>query len=207
VSRHRDAALQLVNARNRLKTSLFRDNRVYYVSQKFIERFAICAIEWQVARQFMSRQLRTRRTGHAHGERNMPRRSRLPPVELSEEEHRQLEQWARQRRRRALALRARIVLSCRDGRPNCEVARRLSVTTQTVGKWRGRFVARRLRGLLDEPRSGAPRSISDAVVESVLAKTLHEHPPDAARWSSRRLASALGISQRAVLRIWRTFEL
>ena len=136
----------------------------------------------------------------------MPRRSRLPPIELSAEEHRQLEQWARQRRRRALALRARIVLCCRGGGPNRVVAQRLSVTTQTVGKWRGRFVARRLRGLLDEPRSGAPRSISDAVVETVLAKTLHEQPPDAARWSSRRLASVLGISQRAVLRIWHTFD-
>ena len=138
----------------------------------------------------------------------MPRRSRLQPIALSEQEHQQLEQWARKRRSAAaLALRARIVLSCRDGRPNREVAQRLGVTTQTVGKWRGRFMARRLHGLLDEPRSGAPRSISDAVVESVLAKTLHEQPPDAERWSSRRLASALGISQRAVLRIWRTFEL
>jgi transposase len=80
------------------------------------------------------------------------------------------------------------------------------VTTQTVGKWRSRFIARRLAGLVDEPRSGAPRSISDALVEAVLAKTLHEQPPDAGRWSSRRLANELGISQRAVLRIWRAFE-
>jgi transposase len=137
----------------------------------------------------------------------MARRSRLTPIALSGEELRQLEQWARQRRRGALALRARIVLSCRDGRANRQVARRMHVTAQTVGKWRGRFLERRLRGLLDEPRSGAPRSISDAVVETVLAKTLHEHPPDAARWSSRRLANALGISQRAVLRIWHTFDL
>ena len=61
-------------------------------------------------------------------------------------------------------------------------------------------------GLLDQPRSGAPRSISDALVEAVLAKTLHEHPPDAERWSSRRLASELGVSQRAILRIWRAFD-
>jgi transposase len=138
----------------------------------------------------------------------MARRSRMKPLALSEEEQRQLRQWARTRRSApALALRARIVLSCGDGRSNREVARRIRVTTQTVGKWRARFVARRLRGLLDEPRSGAPRSISDAIVETVLAKTLHEHPPDATRWSSRRLATALGISQRAVLRIWHTFEL
>jgi transposase len=87
-----------------------------------------------------------------------------------------------------------------------DIATRLAVSTQTVGKWRARFIGRRLAGLLDDPRSGAPRSISDALVEAVLAKTLHEQPPDAGRWSSRRLAHELGISQRAVLRIWRTFE-
>jgi transposase len=135
-------------------------------------------------------------------------RSRLPSLVLSAEERAQLRNWSRSRRtRRALALRARIVLGCSDGRSNRAVARSVGVTTQTVSKWRGRFLAQRLRGLRDQPRSGAPRSISDALVEAVLAKTLHERPPDAPRWSSRRLASALGLSQRAVLRIWRTFEL
>lgn len=136
----------------------------------------------------------------------MPHRSHLTRLTLTDEEQGQLEAWARRRRSGALALRARIVLACRHGRSNREVARRLKITTQTVGKWRARFVARRLAGLLDEPRCGAPRSISDALVEAVLAKTLHEQPPDATRWSSRRLANELGISQRAVLRIWRTFE-
>jgi transposase len=83
----------------------------------------------------------------------------------------------------------------------------LRVTAQTVGKWRARFLAQGVQGLADQPRSGAPRSISDAVVEAVLAKTLHEKPPDGARWSSRRLAAVLGASQRTVLRIWHTFEL
>ena len=137
----------------------------------------------------------------------MSRRSHLEPIALSKDERAQLEQWARSRKRaRALALRARIVLRCDSGRSNREVAQLLDVTTQTVGKWRGRFVRRRMRGLVDAPRPGAPRSISDALVEAVLAKTLHEPPPDAARWSSRRLANLLGISQRAVLRIWRAFD-
>ena len=138
----------------------------------------------------------------------MQHRSKLPLIILTEEELVQLKGWARGRRgAAALALRARIVLACEHGYHNREVAERLGVTTQTVGKWRARFVARRRAGLVDEPRSGAPRSISDALVEAVLAKTLHEQPPDAARWSSRRLAHELGISQRAVLRIWRTFDL
>jgi transposase len=135
-------------------------------------------------------------------------RSRLTPITLTDEEREQLADWARGRRRAcAIAKRARIVLACDGGRTNREVARRLRVTTQTVGKWRARFVARRLEGLMDKPRCGAPRSISDALVEAVLTKTLHEQPPDAARWSSRQLASALGISQRAVLRIWHAFDL
>jgi transposase len=138
----------------------------------------------------------------------VPHRSRLTPVSLTDEEQEQLRTWAGARpRAAAIAVRARIVLACQGGGTNRDVARRLRVTTQTVGKWRARFVARRLEGLLDEPRSGAPRSISDALIEAVLAKTLHERPPDAVRWSSRRLASALGISQRAVLRIWHAFDL
>ena len=138
----------------------------------------------------------------------MHRRSHLPPITLSAEEQIQLRRWSRSKRRvgAALALRASIVLQCRQGRSNREVARRVGVTAQTVCKWRQRFVAERVPGLLDQPRSGAPRSISDALVEAVLAKTLHEQPPNAARWSSRRLASELGISQRAILRIWRAFD-
>jgi transposase len=135
-------------------------------------------------------------------------RSRLTPITLTDEEREQLKEWARSRTRpRTIGKRARIILACDGGRTNRQVARGMRVTTQTVGKWRTRFVARRLEGLTDKPRSGAPRSISDALVEAVLTKTLHEQPPDAPRWSSRQLASALGISQRAVLRIWHAFDL
>jgi len=137
----------------------------------------------------------------------MHHRSRLQPVTLSTEEQTQLRRWSRSKRRiAALALRARIILQCQQGRSNREVARRVGVSAQTVCKWRQRFLADRVPGLLDQPRSGAPRSISDALVEAVLAKTLHEHPPDAERWSSRRLASELGVSQRAILRIWHAFD-
>ena len=134
--------------------------------------------------------------------------SRLRPLVITEEELRQLRAWAQARRSSpALALRARIVMACRGDAPNTAIARQLNISAQTVGKWRARFVARRLAGLTDDPRSGAPRSISDALVEAVLAKTLHETPPGTPRWSSRQLASALGISQRAVLRIWHAFDL
>ena len=62
-------------------------------------------------------------------------------------------------------------------------------------------------GLLDEPRPGAPRTIGDARVERVIAKTLHEKPREATHWSSRTMAKASGLSQTAVMRIWHAFGL
>ena len=75
-----------------------------------------------------------------------------------------------------LALRARIVLACADGRSNTGVAADLRVCVNTVGKWRSRFLEQRLDGLLDQPRSGRPRTIDDADVERVIALTLETTP-------------------------------
>ena len=136
----------------------------------------------------------------------MERRSTLRPLKLTDAERTQLRSWVRRRRlARALALRARIVLACHAGRSNREVAAALHITAQTVGKWRARFLVARTAGLRDQPRTGAPHSIPDELVQAVLTKTLHERPPDAQRWSSRRLAQLVGVSQRAVVRIWRDF--
>jgi transposase len=138
----------------------------------------------------------------------MQRNPRIKSITLTPKEKEQLHGWARgQEVSRALKLRARIVLACDQGCSNHKVAKLLRVSTQTVGKWCARFAERRLQGLLDKPRSGAPRSISDAVVEAVVAKTLHEKPSGTARWSSRQMAKAVGLSQTAVLRIWHTFDL
>jgi transposase len=106
-----------------------------------------------------------------------------------------------------LAQRARIILACAEGKTNTAVAAELGITKQMVGKWRTRFVEQRLDGLLDEPRPGAPRQISDADVERVITLTLETKPDDATHWSTRSLASKSGMSQSAVSRIWRAFAL
>jgi transposase len=127
---------------------------------------------------------------------------------LSTVENSQLVEWTRRSKTaQALALRARIVLGCARGTSNGEVARVLRVTPQTVGKWRSRFVARRLEGLLDEPRPGTPRKLSDAQVERVIVNTLNQRPRDATHWSTRSLARKLGLSQSSVSRVWRAFGL
>ena len=107
----------------------------------------------------------------------------------------------------APALRARIVLGCADGLENREVAARERVTPQTVSKWRARFVAQRLDGLPDAPRSGAPRSIDDARVDAVITRRLESVPKGATHWSTRLMAREMDVSQTAVTRIWHAFGL
>jgi len=127
---------------------------------------------------------------------------------LSESEREQLVALTlRRKTAQALALRARIVLACAQGIDNKVVAARQRVTPQTVSKWRARFVEQRLDGLLDAPRPGAPRSIDDARVDAVIAKTLGSVPAGATHWSTRAMAREMVVSQTAVTRIWRAFGL
>ncbi len=129
-------------------------------------------------------------------------------IELSPAEVDELQRWLRRPKTgQALALRARIVLACAEGRTNSAVASSLGVSMPTVGKWRRRFSEMRLDGLLDEPRPGAPRKISDTDVERVLALTLETKPRAATHWSTRSMAETSGMSQSAVSRIWRAFAL
>jgi len=127
---------------------------------------------------------------------------------LSGEERETLERWARRpKTNQALAQRARIILATASGSTNTEVAARLGVIKQTVGKWRTRFLHKRLDGLLDEPRPGTPRRLSDAEVERVLTMTLESTPKNATHWSTRSLAAACGLSNASVHRVWRAFAL
>jgi transposase/transposase-like protein len=112
----------------------------------------------------------------------------------------------RSRVNRAVAFRARIVLACVEA-SDTVVARRLRVTKTTVAKWRSQFVEHRLAGLYDEPRVGAPRTITDEAVEALIVKTLETTPAGETHWSTRSMAKAVGISHTMVGRIWRTFRL
>src|SRR5579872_467652 len=138
----------------------------------------------------------------------MRRGPKPKPISLSVEENNRLVEWTRRHKTsQALALRARIVLASQQNLTNGQIALQLRVTPQTVGKWRARFLKARLDGLVDEPRPGAPRTVSDEQVERVIAKTLHEKPREATHWSSRMMAKTTGLSQTAVMRIWHAFGL
>ena len=129
-------------------------------------------------------------------------------IELSDDERRQLESWSRRRTSsQALAQRSQIVLLAAEGLKNTEIADRLGVHRSVARRWRGRFSELRLDGLLDEPRPGQPRKITDAKVEEVIVKTLESTPKDATHWSTRSMAKEVGLNQSAVHRIWKAFGL
>jgi transposase len=137
-------------------------------------------------------------------ERGRPRQ----PLSVTDEEREVLVRWSRRPKSpQSIAQRARIVLLAAEGMSNVAVAERVGVNQATVVKWRKRFLAGRLDGLVDEPRPGAPRSISDADVEAVIVRTLEDTPPDATHWSTRDLANRVGMSPSSVGRIWQAFGL
>src|SRR5690242_9450862 len=129
-------------------------------------------------------------------------------LNVTAEERQKLESWVRRpKTAQRLAWRARIVLSCAEGNKNQDVAQQLGLDVHTVGKWRERFRKRRLEGLADEARPGAPRQISDEQVQAVITRTLETRPTSGTHWSTRSLAQEMGLSQTAVSRIWRAFAL
>jgi transposase len=132
----------------------------------------------------------------------------LSPLELTDGERDRLESWTRRRTSaQALAMRSRIVLLAAAGLNNTQIAGELGIHRNVAGKWRARFLEHRLDGLSDEPRPGRPRTISDEQVEAVIVKTLETTPKDATHWSTRSMAREVGLTQSAVLRIWRAFGL
>jgi transposase len=108
---------------------------------------------------------------------------------------------------RALAERARIVLAAADGLNNKEIAAKVGVCSATAGTWRNRFAAKRLDGLYDEPRPGAPREIGDDEIAATIRKTLETVPNGATHWSLRTMGREVGHAPSTVHRIWRAFGL
>src|SRR5262245_42006976 len=137
----------------------------------------------------------------------------MPPnvavaIELSEDERAQLQAWTRRRTSaQALAQRARIVLAAAARLTNAEIAERLGISRNMAMTWRSRFAEHRLDGLLDEPRPGRPRTITDEQVEEVIVTTPETTPQGATHWSTRAMAREVGLTQSAALRIWGAFGL
>lgn len=128
-------------------------------------------------------------------------------IELSEAERLELRSLARaQKTGQAMARRARIVLAAAAGPENQAICVEVGADANTVGKWRRRFAANRLDGLLDEPRSGTPRKIGDQIADTIR-RTLETRPARETHWSLRSMAKVVGYAPSTIHRIWRAFGL
>src|ERR1700692_81262 len=138
----------------------------------------------------------------------MPKGRPVALVTVTAEQRNHLESWSkRPKTAQALAMRSRIILLAAAGPSNTAIARQLSTRPHTVGKWRKRFLEQGVDGLLDEPRPGTPRKLSDRQVEKVITRTLESQPAAATHWSTRDMAKACGLSQSSISRIWRASSL
>lgn len=139
----------------------------------------------------------------------MGSRGRPPAaVTLTDSEREALQRWARRHSTsQSLALRSNIVLACAEQRSNLDISAEVGCSKATVSKWRLRFMQRGLGGLVDLPRSGAPRTITDDIVEAVVVDALETTPDEDTHWSTRGMATKHGISRETVGRIWRAFGL
>ncbi|MFC9331395.1 GntR family transcriptional regulator [Kitasatospora sp. NPDC057015] len=134
----------------------------------------------------------------------------LAPLRLTGQERAALLAWLQPgARTEALAQRARIVLACDDAAAGgvpvaaSAVARRLHSSKAAVEEWHGRFLENRVEGLLPRRGRGRPRSVTDAQVADVLARTRYDTPPDAPRWTKQLMAAQAGLSASTISRIWR----
>jgi len=101
------------------------------------------------------------------------------------------------------ARRAHIILLSADRLPVIEVARQTGVGRPTVWRWQQRFAEEGVEGLLrDKTRKPGKSPLSAGTVAEVLALPCSEPPGEATHWSGRMVADAVGVSLRAVQRIW-----
>src|SRR5579862_2059332 len=130
------------------------------------------------------------------------------PLVLTADEQERLQSLAhRARSQPVLARRARVILASAQGLANQVVAKQVRCSMGMVNKWRSRFLKKRLEGLDDEPRPGAPRQVTDALAETVVIQTLESMPCGQTHWGTRSLAQASGLSRMTINRIWRAFGL
>ena len=130
----------------------------------------------------------------------------LTPLILSPQQHDQLTSISRSRSMpHALVKRAKIILLAAKGLNNASISEKLGLSRPTVGQWRRRYLEQGIMGLHDELKPGAPRSIRDERIATLIRKTLKTKPKDRTHWSCRSIAKEAELSKSTVHRVWQAF--
>jgi len=132
-----------------------------------------------------------------------------PAITLNPDQRAALQQQARSRSLPARVVeRARIVLLAAQGQQDKQIAAAMKTTPKKVSRWRSRFLTLGMAGLeRDAPRPGRTPKISASFIRRVVNLTTRHKPPNATHWSTRSMATAVGISEASVRRIWRSHGL
>ena len=130
-------------------------------------------------------------------------------ITLSADEKKQLEKNVRSKKTSVrLVERSRIILLAAEDIPNYKIADELEIDVNKVGRWRNRFDQKRIQGIeKDLPRGGnhgGKNSVAQAKLRSKIIKiTTQEKPKDGTHWTTRGLATVLGINHSFINRVWR----
>lgn len=128
-----------------------------------------------------------------------------PKIDLLPATERELRILSKRRRVEArVQQRARVILLAAKGEQNIAIAVAVGLDRRQVALWRQRFVAGGIQALMgDATRPGRPPQILPAIESRIVQTTLHEKPMAATHWSTRTLATHLGLSATTVRRVWR----
>ena len=138
-----------------------------------------------------------------------PALMRATTIQLTESEREALRSWTRNgKTEQRMYMRAQVILLAGEGKATKEIAESLSIRKATVSKWRTRFAAQRIDGLIDQPRPGKPASYDKDTEKRVLAVLDKEPPRGYATWNGRLVAEELGdVSKDHVWRILRQHKI
>src|ERR1051325_2078717 len=104
--------------------------------------------------------------------------------------------------------RAQIILFSAERLPVLQVAQRAGTSRPAVWRWQERYAEAGVEGLLrDKTRPPGTKPVPTATIVRVLALTQSEPLGEATHWTGRAMAKAVGLSLRAVQRIWEAHRL
>jgi len=134
---------------------------------------------------------------------------KIEPIVLSAADRDRLGRLVRDRNApQKVVWRSRIVLAAADGLMAEAIAAKVGKSLLTVRRWRRRYMAQGVDGLLkDATRPSRVKPLTAEKIKQVVHMTLHEKPPNATQWSLRSMAAAAGISYSSVQRIWQAHGL
>ncbi len=126
------------------------------------------------------------------------------PIILTREIHMQLLKLSTNKLHEArIVERARIILLAAKGFQNITIADKLEIDRRSVARWRERFLAQGIAGILrDVPHPRRVSRITKSMIRKIVATSCEYRPANATHWSTRTMAAHYNVSHSTIMRIW-----